>query len=226
MILTDLAEVLIPKIIKSEEGQEVLVISQNDFSLSGYTRECGKLVRVEETIISKNLLKEYDVLLSRNGEVFRVAIVGKITQKLLASETLYILRVKDKDKLQENAINLYMYLKSDKGQLELAERTKKSTRKIINQKNLLALDLTTSSENIAQRVENFQKEQKQYSDISDALIEIHKIHQTFDDKNLSETLGTCKMCRKVPATHLRIDTNQPFKKGIPMCDKCSSNIMF
>ena len=124
MILTDLAEVLIPKIIKSEEGQEVLVTSQKHFSSSGYTTECGKLVRVKETIISQNLLKEYDVLLSRHGEVFKVAIVGEITQKLLASETLYILRVKNKDKLQEKAINLYMYLKSDKGQLELAERTK------------------------------------------------------------------------------------------------------
>ena len=226
MILTDLAEVLIPKITKSEEGQEVLVSSQKYFSSSGYTTECGKLLRVDEKIISQNLVKEYDVLLSRQGEPFKVAIIGKITQKLLASETLYILRVKNKDKLQEKAINLYMYLKSDKGQLELAERTKKSTRKIINQKDLLALDLTISSENIAQRVENFQKEQKLHNNILDSWREIHKIHQVLDDKNSVETLGTCKMCRKVSATHLRVDTWQPFKRGIPMCDKCSSNIMF
>jgi len=221
MRLTDITEILIPKIIKSEEGQEVLVISQKDFSSSGYTTECGKLLRIEEMTVSKNLLKEYDVLLSRHGEVFRVAIVGKITQKLLASETIYILRVKDKDKLKENAINLYMYLKSDKGQEELA-----SIGKSLNKKDLSDLDILVSATNTFQIVENFHKEQKLYSDISDAWIKIHKIHQTFNDKNSDKTLGTCKMCRKVPATHLRVDRWQPFKKGIPMCDKCSSNIMF
>ena len=175
----------------------------------------------------KLFLKEYDILLSKHGEPFKVAIVGKLNQALLANVTLYILRMKITDNLKDNAINLYMYLKSDRGQLELSKLTLASiATKIINKKNLLNLDISTLNENIAQVVEKFHQEQKLYNEIYDAHMKIHNIHRNIDIKNKIKDFGICDMCRITPATHLRMDTWKPFEKGIPMCDECSAKIMF
>lgn len=48
----------------------------------------------------------------------------------------------------------------------------------------------------------------------------------FDDEFEILDLGSCGICKKVPATQCRLNTWQPFKKSIVKCDKCSENTMF
>ena len=227
MRLEDIVEIIIPKRYKNTVvGEEVLRVSQNDFSKSGFTTECGELSTVDDKNYLKYALKPYDILLGKNGSPFKVAIIGKINQDLLAKESLYILRFKNDDNIEENTIRLYMYLKSNKAQEELNNLSKGSNIKQICKADLSTLNIPNLKENSSQIVENFYNEQRIYKDIYESHISLNKLHTYFDDKQELSAFGICKMCSKLPATHLRIDTWQPLKKGIPMCDKCSQNIMF
>jgi hypothetical protein len=220
MKLADIVDIIIPHSIKKVmEGDEVLVIHQGNFSKSGFTITGQKIDNIANTALQDKeyLLNEFDILLSRYGEPFKVAIVGRIAKPILASEHLFVLRIKKTENFKEIAIALYMYLKSDRGQLELSKLVSPSgLRKLINKKNLLDLELSNLYENMTKANEYFYKEQELYDEI----------HKSFDDKDALEDLGTCKMCKKTPATHLRVDTWQPLKRGIPMCDECSRNILF
>ena len=230
MKLADIVDIIIPHSIKKVmEGDEVLVIHQGNFSKSGFTITGQKIDNIANTALQDKeyLLNEFDILLSRYGEPFKVAIVGRIAKPILVSEHLFVLRIKKTENFKEIAIGLYMYLKSDRGQLELSKLVLLSaSRKLINKKNLLDLELSNLYENMPKANEHFYKEQELYGEIYETYKKIDEIHKSFDDKNAVEDLGTCKMCKKTPATHLRMDTWQPWKRGIPMCDECSRNILF
>jgi len=149
-----------------------------------------------------------------------------LNQSLLSNEHNFILRLKNKENIKNNAITLYMYLKSEKAQIYFKAKVSNSASyQRINKQDLEEMDIPTFDDNVSQIVENFNTEQKLYSEIYETTMKIHTLHQAFDDKD-TEDLGHCRMCRVSKATHLRIDTWQPFKKGVPMCDKCSNNIMF
>ncbi len=229
--LEDLVEIIIPSRINSinkevSKGEEILVVSQTHFAKAGFTTHCGKIETISDENSMKYRLKPYDILIAKHGTPFKVAVIGEITQDLFALDNLYILRFKNIDNIKENAINLYMYLKSNKVQEELGTISKGTHTQILSKTDLLGLDISYCHNTRLQMVENFHKEQRLFNDIYEAYIKIHKINQFFDDKEKVLDLGVCKMCKKAQATHLRIDTWKPQEKGIPMCDKCSQNIMF
>jgi len=230
MKLSDIVDIIVPHTIKKAlDGDEVLVVHQENFSKSGFTITDQKIDNIVNTTLQdkKYLLSEFDILLSRYGEPFKVAIVGRIAKPILASEHLFVLRIKKTKNFQELAITLYMYFKSYRGQLELSKLVSPlASRTLINKKNLLDLELSNLYENMTKANEHFYKEQELYGEIYETYKKIDEIHKSFDDKNAVEDLGTCKMCKKTPATHLRMDTWQPWKRGIPMCDECSRNILF
>lgn len=229
MKLKDLVEIIIPKQIKKiEEGESVSVLSQKAFASSGYTTGTSEYKNISDKSYLKYALKQYDIVLSKHGTPFKVAVIGKIDEPLLAMNTLFILRVKDNiENIEQMALYLYMYIKSFKGQEDLANISdiKQKTINSINRRDLLELEIPIF-ENSSQIIENFHKEQKLYNVIYEANVEINKLHQSFDNDDRNNDLGICKMCKINNATHLRVDTWQPFKRGIPMCDKCSSNIIF
>lgn len=232
MNLGDLVDIIIPKPYKkSKVGEEVLVLNQTHFARAGFTRACGNIKMIPDKNYLKNELKEFDVLLSKHGTPFKVAVVGQLTQHVLANSTLYILRIKTTENIEHMAQNLYMYLKSNKGQDELT-KIAKGLSSSISKKNLLELDIPICNEKSkisdtkTQISENFWREEKLYNDSDEAFIAIHHIQDHFNDKNKIKDLGTCVMCKNAPATQLRLDTWKPYNKELPMCDKCSSNIMF
>ncbi len=230
MKLSGIVDVIIPHTIKKVmDGDGVLVAQQKNFSKSGFTTTGQKVDNVAKSTAQyvKYPLMEYDILLSKYGEPFEVAIVGKLHKYVVAREGMFILRVKETNNLKETAIALYMYLKSNKGQLELSKLALESVAgRLLNKKNLIELDMSSLDKNITQANENFYTEQELHSEIYEISRKIDELHKLFDEKNKTEDFGICKMCKKEPVTHLRTDTWQPFKRGIPMCDKCSMEIMF
>ena len=118
-----------------------------------------------------------------------------------------------------------MYLKSDKGQEELSNLIKTKIRSI-SKTDLKKIPLPILDNIKSKIVGNFYHEPRLCNDIQEVSIKINKLHQSFDDKEKYLDLGICKMCNSARATHLRVDTWQPLKKGIPMCDICSKHIMF
>ena len=230
MKLVNMVEIIIPTRLQStasENSEKVLVVTLKDISKSGFTTECGKVKFISDEKYLKCALKQYDILISRYATPSSIAIIGELNQPLLANDTFYILRLKNRDDLKNSAIALYMYLKSDKAQGKIKNIVSNATRyQLLSKVNLLELDIVDFRDKKLQIVENFHNEQKLYNELYETYIKIHKLQQFFDVKDTSEDLGICKMCRVTPATHLRINTWTPFKKGIPMCDSCSKNIMF
>lgn len=185
MKLKALVDIIIPRHYKkSEVAKEVLIINQTHFTRAGYTTACGNLELVDDEKYFKNELKEYDVLLSRSGDPYRVAIMGELSQHLLAKETLYMLRIKTTENIEHKAQNLYMYLKSTKGQGELKKITI-GVSSSISKNNLLELEIPISNERSqisdtkTQISENFWREQKLYNDSDEAFIAIHHIEDYF-----------------------------------------------
>ena len=225
MKLEDIVDIIIPKKIENQEreGKKVLVISQTNFATSSYTTECGKLKSINNL---KNSLKQFDILIGKYGKpIFKIAIIGEIHEPLYAQTTLYILRQKSIEEIENNSIFLYMYLKSDKGQKELNNllKTKAGT---ISKTDLKEIPIPMFDKIKSQVVGHFYHEERLCNEIQEVSIRINTLHQVFDDKVKGLDLGMCKMCNSIPATHLRVDTWQPLKRGIPICDICSKHIMF
>lgn len=227
MKLDKLVDIIIPTKVSctQETCEEILVFGAKDYAKSGYTTECGIAKKVDTQKYLKYKLQEHDVLVSKNTP-FRIAIIGELNQPLLSNEHNFILRLKNQDNIKENAIALYMYLKSIRCHNDLESKVSNNVSyQSIKKQDLLELNIP-SFDNISQIVENFHTEQKLYNEIYEATIKIHKLRSAFDDKGKTQDLGVCKMCRVNKATHLRVDTWKPFQKGMPLCDRCSNNIMF
>lgn len=228
MILSDIVEIILGNTNQKNEkgGESIFVIKLANIPAVGFTNSADKIV-CDISKISKYLLEEYDVLLSSivQDNKIKVGIVGNITQRVFSNQQIYILRIKEKENKKDKAISLYMYLKSEKGQKELLKLVPDIKPKSkINRKSLEDLELVNYSETIDTKVIcNFYKEQELIEEVN---IKLSKINTYFNNNNKVEDIGLCKMCEKVNATHLRVDTWKPFEKGIPMCDECSKNIMF
>mgnify|MGYP001264838927 FL=1 len=94
------------------------------------------LTRIDEEY-SKFIIEENDILLSKNGSPFKVALAENIKdKKILANGNLYIIKV-DKTKAQAHYIKAY--LESDEGQKRLEDLSKGSSIKNISMKDFKGL---------------------------------------------------------------------------------------
>lgn len=120
--LESIAEIRRSQLFKDEgDGKEVYEISPSDFSKAGFTLECGKTKQIgsQYNRLQTYKLEPYDVLLSTKGTIGKVGIMGEISEGMIASQAIQVIRIKGEGK-KEKAIALYMYLKSDLGQTVLA----------------------------------------------------------------------------------------------------------
>ena len=70
----------------------------------------------------KHINYNYDILLSSKGTVGKVALIGEIKELLIASQAIQVIRLNNvSDGKKEDAIVLYMFLKSDIGQAMLKQ---------------------------------------------------------------------------------------------------------
>lgn len=117
-----IAEIRRSQLFKDEgDGKEVYEISPSDLSKAGFTLECGKTKQIgsQYNRLQTYKLEPYDVLLSTKGTIGKVGIMGEISEAMIASQAIQVIRIKGEGK-KEKAISLYMYLKSDLGQTVLA----------------------------------------------------------------------------------------------------------
>ena len=170
-------------------------------------------------------LREYDILLAQNGKPYKVLLVDKIEKIAFVKKRLFVVKLKERSNLIEDAVALYMYLKSNQGQQEISSISHFKTTPMITKKDLFGLYIPNFI-NKQEIVENYQQEQLLHKEINEVVMKVKNINTYFDTKRVTNIFEICKICKKEEATHLRTDTWRPFERGVPMCDKCSSNIMF
>lgn len=179
--LEDLADVRKSQLFKDEEkGTEIYELSPSDFSKAGFTLECGKIKKIESQRSRLNTykLEPYDVLLSTKGTIGKVAIIGEIEKPMIASQAIQVIRFKDDKK--DNAITLYMFLKSNLGQTILSSLTSGTAMpqiSTVEMKNLGIPKLTEKNKKTL--FLNFNNEIEMYNKITLLETNIQQLHNNF-----------------------------------------------
>ncbi len=184
--LEEIAEIRRSQLFRDEkEGKEVYEISPSDFSKAGYTFECGKIKKIgsQHKRLQTYQLEPYDVLLSTKGTIGKVAIVGEISDAMIASQAIQVIRVRDEEK-KEKAISLYMFFKSDLGQAILSSLVVGVAMPQIATLEIRQLSIPLlSKEQERQIVLNFDNEKKLYNEIENINKKIEQIHNNFLEVN-------------------------------------------
>ncbi|MDQ1341093.1 MAG: type restriction enzyme protein [Campylobacterota bacterium] len=180
--LEDVADIRRSQLFKDEgEGKEVYEVSPSDFSKAGFTLECGKVKQIGSQYkkMQTYKLEPYDVLLSTKGTIGKVAVVGEISDVMIASQAIQVIRIQSKDK-KEKAIALYMFFKSDLGQTLLASLVAGVAMPQIATVEIKKLKIPIlTKEQEKQTVLNFNSETKMYNEIDKIYTDIEQIHNNF-----------------------------------------------
>ena len=180
--LENIADIKRSQLFKDEgEGKEVYEISPSDFSKAGYTLECGKIKHIGSQYkrLQTYKLEPYDVLLSTKGTIGKVAIIGEISDAMIASQAIQVIRIKDEAK-KENAITLYMFFKSKLGQTLLSSLVAGVAMPQIATAEIKKLGIPIlTKEQEKQIILNFNSEVKLYNEIEKLNKDIEQIHNNF-----------------------------------------------
>lgn len=180
--LEDIADIRRSQLFKDEEeGKEVYEISPSDFSKAGFTLECGKIKQIGSQYkrLQTYKLEPYDVLLSTKGTIGKVGIMGEISEAIIASQAIQVIRVQGDDK-KDKAISLYMFLKSNLGQTILSSLVAGTAMPQISTAEIKKLDVPIlTKEQEKQTALNFDSELKMYNEINKIYTDIQKIHSKY-----------------------------------------------
>ena len=180
--LEDIADIRRSQLFKDEEeGKEVYEISPSDFSKAGFTLECGKIKQIGSQYkrLQTYKLEPYDVLLSTKGTIGKVCVMGEISEAIIASQAIQVIRVQGDDK-KEKAISLYMFLKSDLGQTILASLVAGTAMPQISTAEIKKLSIPLLSKEQEKRlISSFKDESKMYNEIEKINENIRSIHSNF-----------------------------------------------
>ena len=180
--LENIADIRRSQLFKDEEeGKEVYEISPSDFSKAGFTLECGKIKQIGSQYkrLQTYKLEPYDVLLSTKGTIGKVCVMGEISEAIIASQAIQVIRVQGDDK-KEKAISLYMFLKSDLGQTILASLVAGTAMPQISTAEIKKLSIPLLSKEQEKRlISSFKDESKMYNEIEKINENIRSIHSNF-----------------------------------------------
>jgi len=180
--LEEIANIRRSQLFKDEnDGKEVYEISPSDFNKAGYTLECGKVKQIGSQYgrFQTYKLEPYDVLLSTKGTIGKVAIIGEISDAIIASQAIQVIRIQS-DTKKDKAIALYMFFKSDLGQAILSSLVAGVAMPQIATSEIKKLQIPVLSENEKKQVLlNFNNEIKMYNEINKINIDIKQIHNNF-----------------------------------------------
>lgn len=182
VLLENIADIRRSQLLKDEgEGEEIYEISPSDFSQAGFTLECGKLKQIGSQFkkLQTYKLEPYDVLLSTKGTIGKVGLIGEISDAMIASQAIQVIRLHSEDK-KEKAIALYMFFKSDLGQTILSSLVAGVAMPQIATAEIkkLGIPILTKQQE-KQMVLNFNSEMKMYNEINDIYTKIEQIHNNF-----------------------------------------------
>jgi type I restriction enzyme M protein len=180
--LEDIADIKRSQLFRDEEeGKEVYEVSPSDFNKAGYTLECGKVKKIgsQYTRLHTYKLEPYDVLLSTKGTIGKVAIIGEISDAMIASQAIQVIRIKSEDK-KNKAIALYMFFKSKLGQTILSSLVAGVAMPQIATAEIKKLGIPIlTKEQEKQIILNFNSEVKLYNEIEKLNKDIEQIHNNF-----------------------------------------------
>jgi type I restriction enzyme M protein len=180
--LDSLAEIRRSQSFKDEEeGKEVYELSPSDLAEAGFTVESGKLKQIgtQYKKLETYKVQPYDVLLSTKGTIGKVGIVGEISESIITSQALQVIRVHGENK-KEMAIELYMFLKSSLGQSLLKQLVAGVAMPLISTAEIKQLQIPVLTD-VKQKetILNFHDEIKMYNEINKIHADIEKIHNNF-----------------------------------------------
>jgi type I restriction enzyme M protein len=179
--LEDIADIRKSQLFKDEEeGLEIYELSPSDFSKAGFTLECGKKKKIEsqKNKLGTYQLEPYDVLLSTKGTIGKVAIIGEISQAMIASQAIQVIRIKEDKK--NKAISLYMFLKSKIGQTILSSLTSGTAMPQISTVEIKNLGVPLLSKDEEEKLFlNFNNETEMYNKITNLEQNIQQLHNEF-----------------------------------------------
>ena len=180
--LDEIADVRRSQLFQDEgDGKEIYEISPSDFSKAGYTLECGKIKQIGSQYkrLQTYKLEPYDVLLSTKGTIGKVGIMGEISESIIASQAIQVIRVQGDDK-KEKAIALYMFFKSNLGQTILSSLVAGVAMPQIATTEIKKLGIPIlTKEQEKQTVFNFNSEFRMYNEINQIKDNIQAIHNKF-----------------------------------------------
>jgi type I restriction enzyme M protein len=180
--LEDMADIRRSQLFKDEgDGKEIYEISPSNFSKAGYTLECGKVKKIGSQYyrLQTYKLEPYDVLLSTKGTIGKVAIIGEISDVMIASQAIQVIRIKGEDK-KDKAITLYMFFKSKLGQTILSSLVAGVAMPQIATAEIKKLGIPIlTKEQEKETVLNFNSEIKLYNEIEKLTKNIQQIHNNF-----------------------------------------------
>ncbi len=180
--LEDIADIRRSQLFKDEgNGNKIYEISPSNFNSAGFTLESGKVKKIgsQYNRLETYKLESYDILLSTKGTIGKVAIVGEISDTMVASQAIQVIKLKDSNK-KENAIFLYMFLKSTVGQTMLSMLVSGVAMPQISTAEIKQLKIPIVSENKKQQLLlNFNNEIKMYNEINTINTNIKQIHNDF-----------------------------------------------
>ena len=180
--LEDIADIKRSQLFKDEgEGEKVYEISPSDFSKAGYTLESGKTKQIGSKLsrLETYKLEPYDVLLSTKGTIGKVAIIGEISDIMVASQAIQVIRLLDTDK-QQKAITLYMFFKSDLGKTILSSLVAGTAMPQIATADIKKLVIPILTKEQEQKlIKSFSDELTLYSNIEEINKKIESIHSRF-----------------------------------------------
>lgn len=180
--LEAIADIRRSQLFKDEgEGKEVYEVSPSDFIKAGFLFECGKIKQIGSQYkrLQTYKLEPYDVLLSTKGTIGKVAIVGEVSETMIASQAVQVIRLKGNNKKQK-AIVLYMFFKSILGQALLSTLVSGVAMPQIATIEIkkLKVPMLTDEED-KQIIVNFHNEIKMFKDIEEIAQKINTIHNNF-----------------------------------------------
>lgn len=184
--LEDIAFIRRSQLFKDEgEGEKVYELSPSNFKDAGFTLEVGKEKRIGKQFnrLETYRLEPYDVLLSTKGTIGKVAIIGEITKNMIASQAILVIKIKGNNK-KENAISLYMFLKSTLGQTMITPLVSGVAMPQVSTSEIKQLKIPSlSSRENEQLLLNFNNETIMYNKINNIIANIQQIHNNFLGEN-------------------------------------------
>jgi len=174
-----------------ERGRVIYELAPSDFTDAGFTfyhsKNKMKRIKTQERKLQIYKLEKYDILLSTKGTIGKVALFDKTPDcdnDIIVSQANVIIRLydikKESNEHKFKAIELYMFFKSNIGQIMLKELVSGTAMPQISTDDMkkLKIPILTDKEK-TQIHKNFIKEIKTMEKIDKLKLEIADIHRNF-----------------------------------------------
>jgi len=165
-----------------DAGENIVELSPSDFAFAGFTASGKKIKKINfaDKGLETYRLKPYDILISAKGVVGKIAIVGENINYLLASQAIQIVRLEKVNDIKNEAICLYMYLKSDIGQKALMKIVQGTAMPQISTKELKKFEIPyLDHKKKLKIIDSFNEEIKILKKIQELQNKVSEIHTNY-----------------------------------------------